>query len=114
MKRGYLKKLAEMNIPSNEEAKAEEGETSFAEDNPTGSGARKCKRCGYVDHDENAECPNCGSSSMRKMDNGKQVRHSRPDAPNNQRVKNQDRVFSFFRGQAAIKHGPSDDSESWD
>lgn len=110
----YLKKLAEMNIPSEEEANAEEGKTSFAEDNPTGSGAMKCKRCSYVDHDGNSSCPNCGSNSMRKLDNGKQVKHDRPEMPNNQRIRNQDRVFSFFRGQAAIKHGPTDDSEDWD
>lgn len=112
--KSYLKKLAAMGVPSDEEAKAEEGEASFAEDNPTGAGARKCKQCGYVDHDENSACPNCGSNSMRKMDNGKQVRHSQSEMPSNQRVKNQDRVFSFFRGQAAIKHGPTDDTEDWD
>lgn len=114
MKKSYLRKLAAMSVPSDEEARAEEGETSFAEDNPTGSGARKCKRCGHVDHDDSPECPNCGSSSMRKMDNGKQVRHSRSELPSNQRMRNQDRVFSFFRGQAAIKHGPTADGEDWD
>ena len=114
MKKGYLRKLAAMESPTDQEAKAEEGNASFAEDNPTGSGARKCKRCGYVDHDDSAECPNCGSNAMRKMDNGKQVRHNHPGVPENQRVRNQDRVFSFFRGQAAIKHGPSADGEDWD
>lgn len=112
--RGYLRKLAAMEVPTNQEAKAKEVSPSSAEDNPTGSGSTKCKRCGFVDRDGNSECPNCGSSSMRKTDNGKQVRHNQPEAPDNQRMKNQDRVFSFFRGQAAFKHGPSDDSDSWE
>lgn len=112
--KGYLKKLAAMGAPTDEEAKAEAGEASFAEDNPTGAGSTKCKRCSFVDEDGASVCPNCGSNSMRKTDNGKQVNHSNPEAPKDQRVKNQDRVFSFFRGQTALKHGPSDDTESWD
>lgn len=112
--KGYLKKLAEMNVPTDQEAKAEEGEASFTEDNPTGAGATKCKRCSFTDPDGSPSCPNCGSDSMRKLDNGKQVRHNSPEVPNSQRIRNQDKVFSFFRGQAAIKHGPTDDSSSWD
>lgn len=112
--KGYLRKLAAMNVPSDEEAKAEEGEASFAEDNPTGAGSTKCKRCGYKDPDGGSTCSNCGSDAMRKTDNGKQINHNNPEAPKDSRVRNQDRVFSFFRGQTAIKHGPSDDTSSWD
>lgn len=112
--KGYLRKLAAMGAPTDEEAKAEAGEASFTEDNPTGAGSTKCRKCSFTDPDGNSICPNCGSNEMRKTDNGKQVRHNTPEIPKDQRVRNQDRVFSFFRGQAAIKHGPSDDTDSWD
>ena len=109
-----LRKLAAMSVPTDREAEAEAGEESFTEDNPTGSGATKCKRCSYTDPSGSSSCPNCGSYSMRKVDNGKQVNHSSPQMPDNRRIRNQDKVFSFFRGQAAIKHGPTDDTDSWD
>ena len=94
--KGYLKKLAAMGAPTDEEAKAEAGEASFAEDNPTGAGSTKCKRCSFVDEDGASVCPNCGSGSMRKTDNGKQVNHSIPEAPKEKKVKRSNCSFFAF------------------
>lgn len=111
-----LRKLAAMEVPSENEARAEEGKETFTEDNPTGSGEVKCRKCGQKSSAEEAEggCPNCGSRSLAKTDLGKKVNPSNPRVPTKDRVLNQDRVWTFFRGTPAIKHGPTDDGGSLD
>ena len=56
-----LRKLAAMEVPSENEARAEEGKETFTEDNPTGSGEVKCRKCGQKSSAEEAEgghlCP---------------------------------------------------------
>ena len=105
----YFKKKASIGVPSDAEAKAEEGTALFKEDEATLNGSTKCRRCGYEDENGASECPNCGSNSMRKAGLGRKLISSNPITPTKEKTTDQDRVFTFFRGMSAIKHGPIGD-----